>query len=76
MSADPDGPQPERQGRLRLAALAVLLVGGAGLIGLLARSRPTFGDPLPSRENQHHKKWSDDNPKQKQLDRCSDKQHR
>ncbi|MCP9817730.1 M48 family metallopeptidase [Synechococcus sp. GreenBA-s] len=46
MSADPDGPQPERQGRLRLAALAVLLVGGAGLIGLLARTRPS--SPLPS----------------------------
>ncbi len=40
MNADPDGPQPERHGRWRLAVLAVLLAGGAGLIGLLARNRP------------------------------------
>lgn len=39
MSADPRGP-----GRLRLALLALLLAGGAGLVALLARSRP--GSPL------------------------------
>lgn len=46
MSAAADGPQPQRQGRGRLGALAVLLAGGAGLIALLARSRPA--SPLPS----------------------------